>query len=103
VVLPVLTKKRTRCADCVSCQRGCPTLALHKQSVAAGATLLTCMRCEACVDVCHKDAARWHIKGTSATPETARLMFLYAAWAFATMFGGTIIANSLEKLVHVFV
>ena len=131
VVLPLLTKKRTqcaffcpfgafqslfnkinifdiridraRCADCVSCQRGCPTLALDKQSVASGSTLLSCMRCGACVDVCHKDAARWHIRGTSASPETARLMYLYAAWAFATMFGGTIIANSLEKLVHIFV
>jgi len=79
VVLPVLTKKRTQCAffcpfgafqslfnkvnvfdiridrgrcgDCVSCRRSCPTMALDKQSVEAGGTLLSCMRCGACVDV----------------------------------------------------
>lgn len=133
VVLPVLTKKRTQCAffcpfgafqslfnkinvfdiridrgrcgDCVSCQRSCPILALDKQSVEAGGTLLSCMRCGACVDVCHKDAAVWHIKGApvNSAPEKARLMYLYAAWAFAVMFGGSIIANSLEKVVGIFV
>jgi ferredoxin-type protein NapH len=131
VVLPLLTKKRTqcaffcpfgafqslfnkinifdiridraRCADCGVCQRGCPTLALDEQSVASGSALLACMRCGACVDACHKDAARWHIKGTSTKPETARLMYLYAAWAFATMFGGNIIAGGIEKLVRIFV
>jgi len=133
VALPVLTKKRTQCAffcpfgafqslfnkvnvfdiridrgkcgDCVSCRRSCPTMALDKQSVEAGSTLLSCMRCGACVDVCHKDAAVWHIKGTgvNAAPEKARLMYLYAAWGFAVMFGGSIIANSLEKVVGIFV
>jgi polyferredoxin len=133
VVLPVLTKKRTQCAffcpfgafqslfnkinvfdirvdrtncgDCVSCQRSCPILALDKHSVQAGGTRLSCMRCGACVDVCHKDAAVWHIKGAgvNSAPEKARLMYLYAAWAFAVMFGGSIIANSLEKVVGIFV
>jgi ferredoxin len=133
VVLPVLTKKRTQCAffcpfgafqslfnkinvfdirvdrtncgDCVSCQRSCPILALDKHSVQTGRTLLSCMRCGACVDVCHKDAAVWHIKGAgvNSAPERARLMYLYAAWAFAVMFGGSIIANSLEKVVGIFV
>ena len=129
VALPVLTKKRTqcaffcpfgafqslfnktnifdiridrgKCADCVSCQRSCPIQALDKASVDAGKTLLSCMRCGACVDACHKQAAFWHIKGTAAgaAPERARLMYLYAAWGFATMFGGSIIAGSLEKLL----
>ncbi|MEK7407418.1 MAG: 4Fe-4S dicluster domain-containing protein, partial [Acidobacteriota bacterium] len=92
---------RGKCADCVSCQRSCPIQALDKASVDAGKTLLSCMRCGACVDACHKQAAFWHIKGTAAgaAPERARLMYLYAAWGFATMFGGSIIAGSLEKLL----
>jgi ferredoxin len=59
------------------------------------------MRCGACVDVCRKDAAVWHIKGTpvGVEPERARLLYLYAAWIFASMFGGSIIANSLQKLI----
>jgi hypothetical protein len=32
-------------------------------------------------------------------PERARLLFLYAGWLFATMFGGSIIAHSLERLI----
>jgi ferredoxin-type protein NapH len=133
VVLPLLTKKRTQCAffcpfgafqslfnkvnifdvridrekcgDCVLCRRDCPTMALDVKSIAAGRTLLSCMRCGACVDSCPKDAAVWHIKGTAlaVAPERARLMYLYAAWAFATMFGGSIIAGSLEKIVRIFV
>jgi len=129
VVMPWLTKKRTQCAffcpfgafqslfnkihifeirirrdqcqDCVSCQNSCPTMALNKQSVAEGRTLINCMHCGACVDVCHKDAAVWHIKGTpvGAAPERARLLHLYAAWGFAIMFGGSIIAGTLTKML----
>jgi ferredoxin len=129
VVLPWLTKKRTQCAffcpfgafqslfnkihifdirirrdqckDCVSCQNSCPTMALNKQSVAEGKTLINCMHCGACVDICHKDAAVWHIKGTpvGAAPERARLLHLYAAWGFAIMFGGSIIAGTLTKML----
>jgi ferredoxin-type protein NapH len=128
VGLPLLTKKRTQCAffcpfgafqslfnkvnpfeirvepakcvDCVSCRTGCPIVAIDKQSVAEGKTLMSCMKCGACVDVCKKDAAVWHIKGTpiGISSERARLLYLYAAWGFATMFGGSIIANSLERV-----
>jgi len=129
IVMPWLTKKRTQCAffcpfgafqsmfnkihifeirirrdqckDCVSCQNSCPTMALNKQSVAEGKTLINCMHCGACVDICHKDAAVWHIKGTpvGAAPERARLLHLYAAWGFAIMFGGSIIAGTLTKML----
>jgi ferredoxin-type protein NapH len=125
VALPILTKKRTQCAffcpfgafqslfnkvspfeirigreackDCGACAGVCPTLALSADSIKAGRALHSCMRCGACVDRCPKDAARWHIRGTplSASTETARMLFLYAGWAFATMFGGTILAGSL--------
>jgi len=93
---------RTRCTPCVLCQKSCPTLALNDESIARGETLMSCMKCGACVDACPKDAAVWHIRGTeiAAKPERARLMFLYAAWAMAVMFGGTIIAEGLATILH---
>ena len=66
---------------------------------------MTCMRCGACVDGCPRGAARWHIKGTplSASPETARLFYLYAGWGFAALFGGTIITGTLSRLLSLVV
>ncbi|MGO9086306.1 MAG: 4Fe-4S binding protein [Candidatus Sulfotelmatobacter sp.] len=133
IVLPLLTKKRTQCAflcpfgafqsifnktsvfdikidksrctPCVLCQKSCPTMSLTEESIAKGETLMSCMKCGACVDACPKDAAVWHIRGTEVAvkPERARLMFLYAAWAMAIMFGGSIIAQGLATILHVFV
>ena len=130
VVLPYLTKKRTqcgffcpfgafqslfnkinlfdirfdreKCVDCTLCQTSCPTVALSKESIHEGKTLLNCMKCGACVDACKKDAAVWHLKGTpvAVKPERARLLFLYGAWALATMFGGSILAGSVATMVH---
>ena len=132
IALPLLTKKRTqcsyfcpfgafqsifnktsifdvkidksRCVPCNLCQNACPTLSLSKDSIGEGKTLLSCMRCGACVDACPRNAAIWHIKGTplSVNPERARLMFLYCAWAMATMFGGSIIAEGLHTILHFF-
>jgi polyferredoxin len=128
IVLPFLTKKRTQCSflcpfgafqsifnktdvfevrvdpskcvDCVICENNCPTFSIDKTSAKSGKPLMSCMKCGACVDTCRKDAALWHIKGSKvgAAPERARLMYLYAAWGFAVMFGGSIIANTLQKL-----
>lgn len=130
LVLPLLTKKRTQCGffcpfgafqsifnkinvfeiridrskciDCGQCQRVCPTLAITDESVREGKTHLNCMKCGACVDSCKKGAAIWHVKGTplTAKPERARLLFLYGAWAVATMFGGNVLANSLATILH---
>jgi len=96
---------KTRCTPCVLCQKSCPTMALSEESIAKGETLMSCMRCGACVDACPKDAAVWHIRGTevAVNPERARLMFLYAAWAMAIMFGGSIIAEGLATILHVVV
>ena len=130
VVLPYLTKKRTqcsffcpfgafqsifnktsifdiridraRCKSCKVCQNACPNLSLSQESIARGETLMSCMKCGACVDVCTNQAAVWHIKGTDVAvkPERARLMFLYAAWAMAVMFGGSIIAQGIATILH---
>jgi polyferredoxin len=93
---------RTRCKSCGVCQTACPNLSLSKESIARGETLLSCMKCGACVDACPQQAAVWHIKGTEIAwkPERARLMFLYAAWVLAVMFGGSIIANGLATILH---
>jgi hypothetical protein len=42
------------------------------------------------------------LKGTpvAVKPERARLLFLYGAWAMATMFGGSILANSVATMLH---
>ena len=80
-------------------------MSLTEESIAQGVTLMSCTKCGACVDVCPKNAVVWHIKGTEVAckPERARLMFLYAAWAMAVMFGGSIIAQGLATILHVFV
>lgn len=133
IVLPLLTKKRTQCSflcpfgafqsifnkisvfdvkidkakctPCNLCEKSCPTLSLSQQSIAEGKTLMSCMKCGACVDSCPRGAAVWHIRGTEVAvkPERARLMFLYAAWAMAIMFGGSIIASGVETIVRVFI
>jgi ferredoxin-type protein NapH len=130
IVLPLLTKKRTQCSffcpfgafqsifnktsifevkidrslckPCLLCQNACPNMSLTKDSIARGETLMSCMKCGACVDACPRQAIVWHIKGTEAgvKPERARLMFLYAAWAMAVMFGGSIIAQGLATILH---
>jgi ferredoxin len=80
-------------------------MALSKESIAEGDALMSCMKCGACVDVCPRDAVSFHIRGTEvgAKPERARLMFLYATWAMAIMFGGSIIAQGLATILHVFI
>lgn len=130
VVLPFLTKKRTQCAffcpfgafqsifnkanifeirvnrekckDCNVCSTVCPTQAISRESAKEGGTLMNCIKCGACVDACKSKAAVWHIKGTGVDvkPERARLMFLYGAWAVATMFGGSILANGIATILH---
>ncbi len=92
---------RTVCSPCVLCQKSCPTMSLSDESIKKGETLMSCMKCGACVDACPKGAAVWHIRGTQVAvkPERARLMFLYAAWAMAAMFGGSIITEGLVTIL----
>jgi ferredoxin-type protein NapH len=129
VILPVLTKKRTQCAlfcpmgafqgftnkvapfevrinrdlctDCGHCQTVCPTLSLDKESIARGRTKLSCTRCGSCVDACPRKAAAFHVKGTTLTPERRgpRLLFIYPAFLFLTVFGAGMIQDGLYRVL----
>jgi ferredoxin-type protein NapH len=133
VILPFLTKKRTQCAffcplgpvqslankinifelktdtdRCVSCglcEKACPFTAIDRGEGGLRQVNLYCSRCAACADVCPERAVRFRIKGTPFTVNSSapRMIFLLATCIFATMFGGSIIANGLAKiLVHLF-
>jgi ferredoxin-type protein NapH len=129
VILPLLTKKRTQCAffcplgpvqslankinifelkidpdrcvSCGRCEKTCPVLAIEPGEAGKRQINMYCTRCGACADVCRKAAVRFRIKGTPfSVPSSApRLLLLFSSWIFATMFGGSIIANSLGKIL----
>jgi ferredoxin-type protein NapH len=133
VILPLLTKKRTQCAffcplgpvqslankinifelktdpelcvSCGLCEKACPVMAIERGAGGIRQVSMYCSRCGACADVCKKGAVRFRIKGTSFTvPVSApRMLFLFSSFVFATMFGGSIIASSLGKILgHLF-
>ncbi len=129
VVAPVITKKRTqcglfcpmgafqgftnkvnafevridreRCTDCGHCERVCPTFSIDRQSMARGVTRISCTKCGACVDACPKGAAAFHIKGTALRSQARwpRLLFLYPAFLFLTVFGSGIIQDGLYRVL----
>lgn len=129
IVLPILTKRRTQCSflcpfaafqpltnqinvfdvridtekcvHCHQCVRACPTFSLDEESVKQGRTLLSCTKCGKCVDMCPKKAAHFHIKGTEAgkSRETARLLFIYAAFLFGAIYGAGTISDGLWRIL----
>lgn len=128
VVLPVLTKKRMQCAGlcpfgafqsganwvnpfevridaalcskCGLCLQRCPTFSISEESLAQGRTQSTCLKCGQCVDVCPKKAARFHVRGTAAGPELARLLFLYPAFLFFATFAGGNLQDGLTRILR---
>jgi ferredoxin-type protein NapH len=95
-----------KCISCGLCEKACPLMAIDRVKNAEGEKELRqvnmrCCKCGACADVCPKGAIRFRIKGTPFTvPSRApRMMFLYASWIFATMFGGNLIASTLGKML----
>jgi ferredoxin-type protein NapH len=129
VVLPILTRRRTQCAlfcpmgafqgftnklnpfeiridrgtckDCGKCVRECPTFSLDDAAVSAGRARLSCMKCGKCVDACPTGAAFYHVKGTAlpASPARARMLFIYPAFLFLAVFGGSMIQDGLYRLL----
>ncbi len=89
-----------RCSDCNHCLRTCPTFSMDAASVAAGGTRLSCSKCGKCVDDCPKGAATFHIKGTRVRPRDlkARFLFLYPAFLFLVVFGGSMIQDGMQRL-----
>jgi ferredoxin-type protein NapH len=129
IVLPILSKRRTQCGlfcpmgafqglfnrlnlfevridrqscnDCGRCVRECPTFSLDEQSLARGGTRISCSKCGKCLDICAKDAATFHIKGTPLVPRDgrARLLFLYPAFLFLVTFGSGMIIDGMRRLI----
>jgi ferredoxin-type protein NapH len=129
VVLPLLTRRRTQCSffcpmgafqsfsnkvnpfeiriasaqckSCGKCIQGCPTFSLDSSSMASGTTRITCVKCGKCVDDCPTGAISYHIKGTAlqSKPAGARLLFLYPAFLFLIVFGGSMIQDGLYRIL----
>jgi ferredoxin-type protein NapH len=129
VVLPILSKRRTQCGlfcpmgafqglfnklnlfevridrqacnDCDRCVRECPTFSIDAKSLAAGGTRLSCSKCGKCVDICAKNAASFHIKGTPLRLRDgkARLLYLYPAFLFLVVFGSGMIMDAMRRVI----
>lgn len=92
---------RERCTDCGHCEKVCPTFSLDRESTAKGATRLSCVKCGKCVDACPRGAATFHVKGTAldARRRLGRLLFLYPAFLFLTVFGSQMIQDGLYRVL----
>jgi ferredoxin-type protein NapH len=92
---------RDQCKDCDKCIRECPTFSLDTHSVSLGRTRLSCVKCGKCVDQCPTGAISYHIKGTlpQSRPARARMLFLYPAFLFLTVFGGGMIQDGLYRIL----
>lgn len=92
---------RTKCVDCGKCAQVCPTFSLDADSISSGGTRLSCCRCGKCVDACPKQAISFHIKGTEAgaSPKWSRLLFLYPAFLFLAVFGGSMVQWGLYRIL----
>jgi NAD-dependent dihydropyrimidine dehydrogenase PreA subunit len=92
---------RDRCKDCGKCVRECPTFSMDAKSVELGRTRISCMKCGKCVDECPTGAIAYHVKGTlpQAAPSRARLLFLYPAFLFLTVFGFGMIQDGLYRIL----
>lgn len=129
VILPVLTRRRIQCGlfcpfaafqslfnkinvfdirvdteqckYCKKCTRECPTFSLDEDSVREGHTLMSCTKCGKCVDTCPRGAVCYHIKGTPVKlhSDTARVLFIYPAYLFMMAIGGSMIMDTIVKLI----
>jgi len=130
IVLPLLTKRRIQCSlfcpfgpmqaltnrinvfdvridpdictNCKRCVKACPTLSITEESVRAGRTLMSCMKCGTCVDVCPSGAAAFHVRGTPVEENRnmKRLLFLYVAFLFLATFSAGMIQDGLSRIIR---
>jgi ferredoxin-type protein NapH len=128
VVLPLLTKKRIQCAlfcpfgamqsffnkinifevridpekctQCKRCIRECSTLSLDDSSLVSGKALMSCTKCGQCIDSCPQNAISYHIRGTriGVRRNTARVLYLYAAYILFSLLGGYIMTAGLWRI-----
>jgi len=90
-----------KCMNCGKCVRECPTLSIDEESLKKGRACITCTKCGKCADICPTGAINYHIKGTCLQKRTSsRLLFLYPAFLFAFIFGGSIIIDGLIKIIQ---
>lgn len=124
VILPILTRKRIQCATfcpmgallslfnkinlfevkndekkcikCGKCEKACPMLAIEQLK-----TKMNCSKCGKCVDICPTGAMQYHIKGTNISHHetTARLLYLYPAFAFMVTMLGTSAMNAIHIII----
>lgn len=129
VILPILSRRRTQCGlfcpmgafqsffnkvnpfevviasdqckQCGKCVAQCPTFSLDAAGLASGRTRITCAKCGKCVDECPVGAISYSIKGTRSglTPGRARLLFIYPAFLFLTVFGGGLMQDGLYRIL----
>jgi len=129
VVMPILTKKRTQCGlfcpmgafqsftnkvnvfdiridrslckDCGKCIKSCPTFSLDEASVKRGEARISCTKCGKCIDECPTGAISYHIKGSDPghAPGRSRMMYLFPAFAFLSVFGGGMIQDGIHRIL----
>jgi ferredoxin-type protein NapH len=91
-----------KCSECEHCINNCPTFSLDASSMKSGRPLISCTKCGQCVDICPKKAISYHIKGTpqNATPNLARVLFMYPAFLFMTAIGAGSVAVAIYRIVR---
>jgi NAD-dependent dihydropyrimidine dehydrogenase PreA subunit len=91
----------TKCKECDKCVHECPTFSLDSASIEAGKARMNCVKCGKCIDVCATGAIGYHVKGTAPMwqPARARLLFLYPAFLFMTVFGSGMIQDGMYRVL----
>ncbi|MBI4656035.1 MAG: 4Fe-4S binding protein [Elusimicrobia bacterium] len=129
VILPILTKKRTHCAyfcplgvlqrsaefinsfnlridaekcvKCGTCINSCNVSAVSEELRDKGQREKTCTKCGRCIDRCPTGAIHFHVKGTGTDSNRilSKMLFIYSAFGFLAMFGGSICMDGIYRII----